>query len=254
MYCPRYKAVLLGVMSDGALLSRARCKMWDCEYCAEINKRIWQARILKHIHSEDTPENWSFITITSSSKKRTPLATLTNLTGGWTKLIQRIRRKFGNPHYVRIFQPHKDKAIHMHALISVHWDDIKSAKTPQGREYNYSVWLRRACRETGLGWAGSAENIKAGAAGAAAYATRYMTREVAEIAKIKPKTRVIQASQDFADTKLKKTGNWSLIDKLTYHEFRLIINQSQTLTDLATGKQVTSDDYLELDYYPPDDL
>lgn len=248
--CPRFTKILLGHMSDINLLSRARCKMWDCEYCAEINKRIWQAKILKHLHSEETPNDWSFITITSSSKRRTPLATLTNLRGSWPRIIQRLRRKFTDPQYIRILEQHKDGAIHLHALISVVFDDVKQAKTPQGKQYSYSPQFRRICRECGAGWAGSVEHLNRGFIQASGYVTKYMTKDIANIAKIAPKIRAIQASQDFAKTKLDKKGSWSVIEGLTYHEFNLILKSGNPIFDVQTQKFVTSDDYIESDIYP----
>jgi len=249
--CPRFSKLLLGHMTDINLLSRARCKMWNCEYCAEINRKIWQAKILKHLHSEDTPEDWSFITITSSSKKRSPLATLTNLRGAWPKIIQRLRRRFEDPNYVRILECHKDNAIHMHALISVVFDDQRKTTNPQGKEYSYSPSFRKICRECGAGWAGSVEHLNMGFIPASAYATKYMTKDIANIALIAPKIRAIQASQHFAKTKLDKTGEWSIIDNLTYHEFGLIMNSGKRLYDVQAQRDITSDDFISEDVYPP---
>jgi len=78
-FCPNFKNVLLCEKNGGAdlMVLRARCKRWDCEYCAPINQAHWRKHLDTRI--EALGGKWSFMTLTAHAKAHEYGWTLANL-------------------------------------------------------------------------------------------------------------------------------------------------------------------------------
>ena len=266
--CENFKAFLVAENApQNALLARARCKQWSCAYCAEINKRMWRARIF---HAAETLAewDWSFITITAHSKARSARASLDNLKSHWSALRKRLKRKYGSFHFVRVYERHNDGAYHLHALLNVHFDDIKIRTSRGGKETPYSAqideYVRRIDRDKngkrrrnkdgtyklmklpagaklGLGYYTHAENMRS-ARGAAVYVSKYLTKDTGEIEKY---TRRIQTSIGFP--KLPNEASeyeWSLHREFSEYDAEMIAwRHGREIYDVGQKRRITTDDF-----------
>lgn len=107
------------VNEQKTVLSKAACKMWDCETCGARNTRSWIACLLNGYSQLAFP--LSFLTLTSHRRKRKK-SSVACLRQGWKKLYNRILAKLKksgeNLYFCRIWEQHKDGSFHLHVLIS----------------------------------------------------------------------------------------------------------------------------------------
>lgn len=200
IYCDKYRGILSGIDGNDRKLIRLRCKMWSCRYCAEINRNIWRARIIAHIN--EIGGNWSWFTLTAHRQKRGSKLSLQNLRDATDKLFKRIRRKFGKVHYCRVFEKHKDGSYHLHCIISVHFDDIKTRHQKDGKKVKYSAWLKKTATELSLGYYTHADNFEGEHAGyIAGYVAKYLTKIDNEFRQELGRVRHIQTSQNWYNKK-----------------------------------------------------
>lgn len=120
-----------------AVLTQPSCKRWNCPVCAARNARRWIARIIHGCNYMDTQDGWFMFTLTAHEKWRGRDSSVKNLRQGWKKLYNRIRRKFGTNHYVKVWEMHKDGSFHLHGMVD--------AQIPLR-------WLKSASRECGMGY------------------------------------------------------------------------------------------------------
>lgn len=245
-YCPNFQAVVVADAGDATLVSRTRCKMWACPYCAEINRKQWRKRIFDA--GESLGFEWSFITLTAHSKAKTADGSLANLQTGWQRLSQRMRRKYGKFHYVRVYELHADGRYHFHALINRHFDDIVMRQGKDGKKTPYSRFMAKAARESSLGWYTHAENMRS-VAGASKYITKYMSKSLDVLPK---NTRRIQTSQGFP----KLVDESELVWKIKTGVYQEDVNQwiifDKPPIDVQTKHAITFDDFLDTYIYPPE--
>lgn len=160
------------------VFAQARCKLWSCPVCAEINKQIWQARMLYAV-LEHSPGDWAFLTLTPHPKARSAEASYTNLASGWNRINTRFKREFGTIMYVRVAERFRNGRHHFHAL------------------YRPSVptrWWKDKGAECGIGY--MAESSLLDGPQAVFYCTKYMTKTVSEHWKSR---RRIVCSRNFPD-------------------------------------------------------
>jgi len=252
LFCENFKALLTTVNDGERWLVRARCKQWTCAYCARVNAKVWQARIIKHVNNHDL--QWSWFTLTAHSKKQTPETSLKNLRSAWEALVKRIKRKFKQVekvHYVRVYERHKSGAYHLHCIISVHFDDIRIRTSKKGKKTSYSAWLAKAAKDLKIGYYTHAANFDGHHAGyIAGYVAKYMTKQTPEDSR---RVRMIQASQGWTNEKLASDYNWRVWNNYTVYDLKLDLANCVDVIDLSTGNQLSYDDFLQSDYYPPDE-
>lgn len=155
---------LLGVNLNAgkAVLFKPRCKSWSCPACAEINKRLWTVRVY---HGAETlgesgiPIN--FLTITSHGKLDAA-ASIRVFPHAWSLLQHRARYATGGFDYVLIPERHKDGRLHVHALETA----------GLGKR-----WWKDNAAACGLGYMAD-ETVARSAAGAAYYATKYLSKNL----------------------------------------------------------------------------
>ena len=250
-YCPHFQAILTASIANGdTLVTRTRCKMWSCEFCAARNREIWRAWLIDNVNKKAGA--WSWFTITAHSKKRGERASLTNLRGAWDKLIKRMKRHLGKFEYVRVYEKHKDGSYHAHALISAHFGDIRVRCSNDGSETKYSVWLANAAKECGLGYYTHADDIPLTqhAGYIVSYISKYIVKIDASFKRELGRVRHIQASQGFGAIESLPELDWSMrsgiyLDDVIAHE-----NAGTLIKDINTGEIVTEYNFVTTYIYP----
>lgn len=256
-YCENFKALISAKDAEAGthLLARTRCKMWTCEYCANRNRKIWQARIISHINNHNDLR-WSWFTLTAHSKKRGAKNTIKNLRGAWDRLIKRIKRHFPDVpkiHYLRVYEQHKDLSYHLHCIISVHWNDLKIRKSKSGKETSHSLWLDAQCVSLKIGYYSHAANFVGKHAGyIAGYVTKYMTKMSISFKSELGRIRHIQPSQAWQKAENQSKLEWRMIG--AYYENNLIedIKTKTTTIDVNTGEIINHDAFITTYVYPPE--
>lgn len=286
-HCPHFKALAVKQTTETKIpFIRLRCGMWTCEYCAEKNRSIWRARIINHI-VQNSEKEWSWFTLTAHSKARGAFRSITNLRRAWDKLIKRMKRKYGEFDYVRIFEQHKDGSYHIHCICSIYFDDIYYRVSRKGKKAGvpvpYSMWIKYAAMDLKTGMYTHAENfadrflaianvknevgqkegidqtvtefeIKAMQAGlVASYITKYATKQTPEFKDEIGRVRTIQTSQGWLrPEKQKDAAKWTLWHGIHERDVLEAMKNHQILVQVDTKYEVTFDDFIETYIYPPD--
>lgn len=213
-YCPNLNmlAVADTPRNGQRIFVRLRCKMWTCEYCAKINRAMWRAKLIHHIH--ETRGNWSWFTLTAHRYARGEQKSLNNLRGAWDSLIKRMKRKYGKFSYARIYEQHEDKSYHIHAIASIHFDDIAIRKSrTSDKKTSYSRWLKKTAWELGTGMYTHAENIALNelhSGYVASYITKYIVKLSPELKQEFGRVRHIQTSQNWIVREFTSEDSWQL--------------------------------------------
>lgn len=258
-FCPAFNSIAIRQELDQAgrkLLSRTRCKSWNCTFCAELNRRRWQAFLLDVLPA--VSEVWSFHTITMPAWIRKQkdwddddrtIASLSLIRANWDKLIKRLKRQAGAVQYFRVFEQHVDGTLHVHILISMHIPDEELHTVKKGKkQYHYWRWLKDIAPECGFGYMTASENLVAAKA-ASAYATKYMTKEDIGYSEMLSKYRIrrFQSSKGIgAQSKWGKDDSAWLV-KSFIDESDLF---GQTWYDLNLKKTLKRDDFGTQKEYP----
>jgi len=258
-YCENFKGILRAYddTTKTRLLSVARCKQWSCEYCAVKNKQIWRARILEYIaNNKDRDYSWFTLTAHENTHKRwdRQKATHYNLIHGFSKIMKRIRRKFGNDvFYVRIFETHKSGALHLHCILSIHFTDIVTRNKGKKSQYTDSNWLRKSARLCGVGYMTHASNIESEKwFSVAGYITKYMTKHNIGIDTMPRNIRRIQSSRHirFTTDKSAAKHKWSINTGYWIDEYIDDVKNGITPIFINEKREVNSDDYLDSNVLP----
>lgn len=259
-FCPAFNSIAIRKELDTEgrkLLSRTRCKSWNCTFCAELNRRRWRAFLLDVLPA--ISEIWSFHTVTMPSWIRKQkdwtdddrtIASLSLIRANWDKLMKRLKRQAGAVQYFRVFEQHTDGTLHVHILISMHVPESELHTVKKGKkEYSYWRWLKDAAPECGFGYMTASENLKEAAA-ASSYATKYMTKEDLDYSEMLSKYRIrrFQSSQGIgAQSKWGKDDSAWLV-KSFIDESELF---GQTWYDLNLKKALKRRDFGNQKEYPP---
>lgn len=278
-YCPNFKALVIKKTNDTDIpFARARCGMWTCEFCAEKNRSIWRARLINHIVHNLETKQWAWFTLTAHSKKRGARLSLKNLRDAWDTLIKRMKRKYnkGEPFdYVRIFEQHKDGSYHLHAIASIHFDDIKYRKERKtGKLTPYSQWLDETADDLKIGYYTHADNFenmmqlietqsrinsedtpitqakKAGLI--ASYLTKYVTKITPEFKKELGRVRHIQTNQAWSRPEKSTEEKWEMKWGIYYPDVIEAENNGQRYKQADAKVYVTLDDFIDTYIYPKD--
>jgi hypothetical protein len=284
-YCPNFSALVVKDTTEQLIpVVRARCGMWTCEFCAEKNRSIWRARLINHI-MKNLDREWAWFTLTAHSKARGAFRSITNLRNAWDKLVKRMKRKYGDFDYVRIFERHADGSYHIHCIASIYFDDIYYRVTRNGKKAGlpvpYSLWLKYNAIELSTGMYTHAENfaskfndiaqikhkvsgkskadveqteleIKAMQAGlVASYITKYVTKIEPEFKTEIGRVRHIQTSQKWLrPEKLEDAEKWIFKHGIYYDDVVAAIRTNQAYSDGSAQHIVTLDDFINTYIYP----
>lgn len=167
---------------------KARCKMWKCPYCSQVNKHQHYIRILNGCNQLlDQGQELNFITITSHEKLTTTEQCLHVWRKSWRKLRERLRRKHAKHSndqlcFFLVTEFHKDKRLHWHGVINC----------------NLSTrWLKDNARACGLGYQCKSKKLDNAIQGTN-YAIKYISKSLLD-ADYPKKMHRITYSQSFPD-------------------------------------------------------
>jgi len=255
-YCPNLKMIAIAdtPRNGQRAFVRLRCKMWTCEYCAAINRIQWRAKLIHHIHA--TQGDWSWFTLTAHRYARGEQKSLNNLRGAWDSLMKRMKRKYGNFSYARIYEKHQDGSYHIHAISSFAFQDILwRTDSITGDKTSYSRGLKKIAEQLSLGYYTHAANIETGelhSGYVASYITKYIVKLTPEIKSEFGRVRHIQTSQNWIVKEFKTEDSWQLSHGIYYDDIIGAMDDKYALLDVQKDHIVTLDD-LETSYiYPPE--
>ncbi len=167
-------------------ITKARCKLWDCEYCAPLNRTAHYNRIANGIDKLlKNGNDLQFVTITCHEKWRGHNESIRNWRKNKDKLLARYRRKHtkqcdGKGDYVYIPESHKDGSIHIHGIFT---------------GYFKNSWWKNNSRESGLGYMAKSSQLTS-ALQAINYILKYIQKEMGKEQPVKGFRR-INYSQGF---------------------------------------------------------
>lgn len=233
-FCSRFKRLIIAQEGKRVLVTRTRCKQWECPYCGAINSKIWKYRIANGIEVLGI-ESWWFITITSTARAHKYARTLENLRGGFDRLSKRMRRLAKRQgvrlHYVRVFEKHRSGALHIHALVNFPFT---------------KRWLKDNAKQCGMGYQAHSRPV-AGVGLAVWYTTKYLAKSLAGEAM--PKSiRRINTSHGWPA--LPETGSdldWNIAVSISEDW----LWNGYTVHDIPEGRDLDHDDFWDFGYYPP---
>lgn len=246
---------------------RLRCKQWDCDYCAEKNRKQWIAHLAKTL--PEISNSWAFITLTAHSHSHASGKTLEACQRGVDLLLKRMRH-LGEISYVRVYENHKSGAIHAHLIVSgmperVAWENSK--KTAKNGEkpirrwfikhdathtWALKSWLKKGALEVGLGYMVDVQFIRKDTYQATMYILKYMYKD-AQAGFDKKGLRRIAVSRDIGSPNYESEYTWTLLDHLTEHHVIFAMQQGLSVVDLSAKHTVTRADFVDSPLYPPID-
>jgi len=172
-YCPNLGSPYL-YADDGdtktRLIIKARCKLWTCPYCSQVNKHQHYIRILNGSNRLlDKGHQLNFVTLTSHETARGFDASYSVFKSAWKKLSQRARRKnkktTGLPfEFVYIPEIHKDNTLHWHGVFT---GDFSKR------------WWKDNSRQSGMGYMAECEPLE-NAIQATNYCLKYITKHLGQ--------------------------------------------------------------------------
>lgn len=241
---------MIGVDDKKVILTRVRCKQWDCTFCAQLNRRQWQARMIQTVEAHIT-DDWGFWTLTAHRKQRGWDKSIGNLQSGWKRLYDRLRRKFkATPDapfmYARVYERHKDGSAHWHMIANRLPDDYIE---PVNKNDRGSRWLSDNAAQVGLGWKTHVVQTQVKAAPyIVSYCTKYMTKAIANMP---AGTRRVQTSRGWTGYHESNPNDfvWSHHDALFLTAAVRFWSQGKTIRDVDRNHTITVDDFQFYDFY-----
>lgn len=184
--CPNFSLVVWKREAGRIVMSRIRCKMWSCPYCAKINRELWRSHLKKRIGR--LGGEWWFITITAAEWYREQAKSLENLRRGLNLLFKRIRRVFGKVDYVRVYELHKKGAFHAHIIISSLSGRVRYRRARSGlrcfyptekrdlETWSLKTWFKKTSRALKMGYMVDVQKVD-GIQKVVNYICKYITKE-----------------------------------------------------------------------------
>ena len=278
MFCENFKAHALS--STEKKFIRLRCKKWDCDYCASLNRFLWR-RHMRAVVDAYGVEGWSLVTVTARGRSHRHGTTLEDIIRNWDKLMKRLKRAWGSFEYMRVYEKHASKSdkqgkqekprFHGHMLVRFtpcDKDDVDAYQT-YGFARADGTWakakryrgiahrqLKKACFGVGLGYivdfspitVVGTENNEHAINLVVFYITKYLTKNLSGLPK---GTRRIQTSRAIGRP---RGGGDGGDYKLKYYLSIEDIAQLGAIEDASRGHSVTFDDFFDSDTYPPDSI
>lgn len=266
MVCMRYTRIGVGssLGAADAVLIRLRCKQWTCEYCAGVNKKQWQARLIEGLKA--LGGNWSFWTLTHDLSEDTPLKDQrTHLSSCWNRLLTRIRRETPSDHdlaYVRVLEigSNNTQRMHVHALLNLHISDARIVTRDDGSQYSTSDTYRPMVIRSRFGYIHDLKNVTSDvserpvheqAIYASSYVTKYMSKLSSAVAYPKY-TRRFSVSRNFpqlTDDEMHSSMEWRVVQRLNMHVAMMYWSQGMHIHDIQTGQRVTDDQFSQAGFW-----
>lgn len=132
--CRKFAVILMEELATGKVAStyRVPCKSWACPKCAKKKADAYSRRAMAGLEKERV----RFLTLTIKPQTSLPGA-LKLVSGGWNRLNNKIRRKYGKYKYFKVLEVQKGTGMpHLHVLVNIFID---------------KAWLNNAVIESGFG-------------------------------------------------------------------------------------------------------
>lgn len=245
-----------------ALLTRLRCKRWTCDFCAKKNAGMWQYWLIKRL--PEVSSEWYLVTLTAHEKTRTTLSSLDNLRTRIDALIKRMKRVFGEDiEYVRVYEKHPtSEAVHVHFIMAGLLPYVAvgcSSKlqpmavgvlTRNGRNGVWAIktWIKKTCRELGMGYIADAKMLKGSPEQAAYYVTKYLTKDMQAIDV--PYLRHVQVTKGIGSPQFDASYKWTPVSYITARTFD---EPNTQVVDIDTGEVIDNRFWEKHTFYPNED-
>lgn len=216
--CPNFNLIVWKKEAGRIVFSRIRCKMWSCDYCAEINRQAWRSHLKKRIGG--LGGTWYFVTITAAEWYREKAKSLANLRRGLNMMFKRIKRIWGKIEYVRVYEIHEKGAYHAHAIIMGLSPFVAVKENRSGvngftpaddrsvRTWAVRTWFKKTARACKMGYMVDVQRVS-GVQKVVNYVVKYITKETQDY-HIK-NVRRIQASAGIGSPSPRDTGKgWNV--------------------------------------------
>jgi len=251
-YCSNFHLIATTQATPALMwLSRLRCGMWSCDFCAEKNQSIWRAFLRDKLPK--VSHTWWLVTLTAASYTREAQSSYANLQAGIDKLLKRARRVWTHINYVRVFEKHPtSEALHAHFIMSGLSQCVSTLTRKTGaricrpvRErmsrrgyWSVQTWWKVAAYECGMGYQVDVKPV--GVERAAHYVTKYLTKSLQGIT-IKG-LRHVQTSRNIGSPKIGNNRQWQVRTFVTKHT----LPEGSGLYDLKRKAQLTHDYILQI--------
>lgn len=266
LYCPNYSTALhtTGSGSKEGLVYRARCKQWSCAYCAEINRRVWRARIMLEVE-KSSDQSWYFWTITldGSDHGKGTAHSLQVWREHWDNLMKRVRRDVKTLRYVRVFEAHKTGTLHVHMLADKTYDDVTQVIEDDGRDNWRSDTLKAHLTALKLGWRHDVRPIitvdfeeNGNARNVSAYVCKYLTKSIQSNIRERlrdagmSRVRMIQTSRGWSNVPTSDNQRVWDVGGVTFEDYDKLVADGGVLIDAQTKHAVKTSDYHGEPIYP----
>lgn len=259
-HCKNFSGIVVGTPqgTNDLLISRLRCKEWDCDFCAPINAAIWRAHIIDRVN--DLGGEWLFLTVTAHRNAHKAGKTVVNLKNAWKRLYDRLRYKFKGQEieYVWLFEKHtgetakgrKIQTYHIHAILraKIEGGNVWHEKNQYWYHPGMQNWLKDNAAAVGAGFMAHVAKIEGANGGlVAAYITKYMTKSAQTLQGFPKHGRRISVSRGFGSPKPPKGEiEWHYRQMV----LRGVLSVYDTVKDVSTGRYVKHADFDEFPYYP----
>ncbi len=237
------------------IMSRLRCKMWSCPYCAKKNREMWSSFLKKKLPRVSV--DWWFVTITAHERSHAAKNTLSNLRHGIDVLMKRVRRVWKDVSYVRVYEKHVSGAFHAHFIMAGlsgrverrvaknHVVFYRPVEAKEKHTWLTETWFKKNARAVGLGYMVKCTSVY-GHHRAVWYVCKYLTKEAQAFAE--KGLRRIQTSVRIGSPKAPGEGGWQVAG----HVWKSDLPVNGRLVDLNL-KLVVEDNYWTTnEVYPPD--
>jgi hypothetical protein len=188
--CPHPVGAFSGITLNGkrVIASPLSCNSWACPYCGPKLKKALFRRVLGGVMGNEKLPRFGrkFLTLTYGGHAKRldsdPLSAYEEMSIAWHNTVKALRHKYGNFHYFKICELHKDGWPHFHVML------VGETIVPkQILEHIRHYW----CEQNGMGFIRiNAIDFKDGKH-ATNYMLKYITKNIQKVGKGK---RIFTAS------------------------------------------------------------
>jgi len=255
-FCPNFNLIATTQVKPELMwLTRLRCGMWSCEFCAAKNQAIWRAFLREKL--PQVSRNWYLVTLTAASYTRSEQSSYKNLQAGIDKLMKRARRVWKNIEYVRAFEKHPtSEALHAHFIMSglstcvsvlTRKTGVRVCRPVFDRKsrrgyWTVQTWWKIAAFQCGMGYQVDVKNV--GVDRASWYVTKYLTKELQGIT-VKG-LRHVQTSRNIGSPETGNNHTWQVRTHVTKHT----LPEGSGLYDLSMAEAIPEIYWLSKATYP----
>jgi len=152
--------------------------------------------------------------------------------------------------YLRVYEPHQNRAMHAHFLTNYHPLDYVH---PRSKHAPGSRTIKDKARAAGMGYMTQIECVGTDAEYSASYVLKYLTKDLAGLPR---GTRRIQATNDFLIPQPSEPSSfaWETTPDLHLRQFSALFSEGREVWDVDLDRLVTYDDFSLILWYEPTEI